>query len=243
MPAMTSPRLALVVNAHREGCIAQRSIHSASIACATAESEGFPCELIVCLDRPDDLTRAVVAESPWLRRGIDRVLEVDVGDLGLARNAAVQAAGGELIGVMDADDYVSRDWVTACARILGRSRRDIVHPEWIVQFGAREYIYRQIGADNPDFDARIIIAMNPWNSCAFAARDAFLESPYVCARPGETGFGFEDWHWNCETSARGYRHVVAPETVHFVRLKPSNSLNAAHAAIGAIVPSSRLFDR
>lgn len=232
----------IIVTAHREGALAQRTLHAVALAREAARTGGIETEVVVCLDRPDGLTATVVAESPWLEKG-DQVLTVDVGDLGLARNAARDRARGRSIGFLDADDYISPDWIAKCIGHPELPRQSILHPEWIVQFGSATHVYRQLAHGDGNFDQDVLLAMNPWNSCSFALAEVYRATPYAEARPGELGFGFEDWHWNCETVAKGHRHVTVHGTVHFVRRKATGSLNAAHFREGAVIPPSALFSR
>ncbi len=43
-----------------------------------------------------------------------------------------------------------------------------------------------------------------------------MEVPYGY-RDLKGGFGYQDWQWNIETMAAGWRHVVARDTIIFVR--------------------------
>lgn len=237
----TAPDVSAIITFHREGLLAHKSLLSLGRCREAAERSGISVELIATLDRADEETERVVREFQGPGRP-DQVLHPDAGDLGLSRNAAVARARGSWILICDGDDYLSANFIVRCTEMLaGSDASAIAHPELVVTFGAEHSLWWQIGSDAPDFDPACMLVINPWNACCLAARDTFLKTPYVLARPGETGFGFEDWHWNCETLAMGHAHLVAAGTAHYVRKKAAGSLNAAHASSNALIPPTRLF--
>lgn len=237
-----SPDISVVITFHREGLLAHKSLLSLSRCHAAAGQAGIKMEILATLDQADPETERVVCSFDAPGKP-DRILHLDVGDLGLARNAAVQAAVGRHLLICDGDDYLSRDFIVRCAENMHENGgKTILHPELVVVFGEQNALWWQQGDDDPSFDPACMLVCNPWNSCCFAERSIFERVPYQLARPGESGFGFEDWHWNCETLALGYHHRIAPGTVHYVRKKGSGSLNMAHASHDALIPATRLFD-
>lgn len=243
MPANTAlPDVSVVVTFHREGLLAHQSLLSLSRCRAAAERAGITVEVIATLDRSDAETGRVVCTYDQPGRP-DVVIPLDVGDLGLARNQAVQHARGHWVMICDGDDYLSENFIIHCLGCARKGDKDaILHAELVILFDGWNAISWQAGDDAPDFDPACLLVCNPWNSCSFARRSIYLAMPYALARPGESGFGFEDWHWNCETLAAGHPHRVAPGTVHYVRRKRLDSLNAAHAGHYALIPRTRLFD-
>lgn len=237
----TTPDVSAVITFHREGLLAHKSLLSLGRCRAAAARSGITVEIVATLDRADAETERVVQAFHGHGQP-DHLLRPDVGDLGLSRNAAIAQARGRHVLVCDGDDYLSANFIIRCIETLAHAGDSaIVHPELVMTFDAEHAMWWQTGSDAPDFDPACMLAANPWNACCFAARDIFLQTPYVLARAGETGFGFEDWHWNCETLAKGHPHLVAAGTVHYVRKKASGSLNAAHAAQRALIPPTRLF--
>lgn len=232
----------IVVTFHREGVLGHKTLLALARCRRAAQARGHTVQFVLTLDRADEETRRIVREHPSLQAG-DVIEDIDYGDLGLSRNHAVRAAGGDWIGICDGDDYLSENWIVRClesAQTAGA--RTIWHPELIVLFDGWHAISRQYGQDDETFDRHAMLVVNPWNSCSFAHRDVYLAVPYELARPGETGFGFEDWHWNCETLAKGYHHAIAVRTLHYVRRKQSGSLNQAHARASALIHRTALFD-
>jgi len=222
--------LTIALACHRERHLAQATLRSIARARAYCDQRGITSELIVTLDRADAQTRRVVDEFP--RRQSDRVVELDVGDLGQSRNAAVDLARGRLVAVCDGDDLYSQDWFARCVAFASQHGTvTVMHPHLVVLFDQWHAHSWQRDQLHPDFDVDCMLTINPWNSCCCADRSVFRAHPYATARPGESGFGYEDWHWNCQTLASGLVHRVVPETVHFVRRKRVDSLNAAQSPV------------
>lgn len=232
----------MIVTFHGERLLAHNTLLSLQRSREAATRAGYRVQFVLSLDRADPETRRVVNAFPGLCPG-DVVTDVEFGDLGLSRNNAIALASGEFIGICDGDDYFCEGWIRRCVELArAHGPATIWHPEWIVLFEGTQEIYRQVGQSEPGFDRDAMLVVNPWNSCSFAHRDVYRQFPYALARPRETGFGFEDWHWNCETLAHGLRHELAHETLHFVRRKHRGSLNLAHASAGSLIPPTRLFD-
>lgn len=241
MPASGPPSVSIVITFHGEGLLAHKSLLSLGRCAVAAQDEGERIEIIATLDRPDEQTDRVVRSYDLPGRP-DQILALDVGDLGLSRNAAIQASGGRWVLICDGDDYLSADFIVrSLSAVRGFGERTILHPELVVHFGVENSLWWQVGDDDPSFDPACLLACNPWNSCCLASRSTFLETPYRLARPGQSGFGFEDWHWNCETLALGHPHRIAKGTTHYVRKKADGSLNLNHAAHSALIHPTRLF--
>lgn len=236
------PDVSVVITFHREGLLAHKSLLSLGRCRTAAELGGISVEVIATLDLPDAETERVVRAFD-LPGKPDLLLPLDVGDLGQARNSAIRVAAGHWVLICDGDDYLSENYILRCVQCAKEHAQNVVlHAELVLFFDEWHAISRQTGDDDPGFDPACMLVCNPWNSCSFAQRSVYVDVPYARARPGESGFGFEDWHWNCETLASGNPHRIVPNTVHYVRRKMRDSLNAAHAAHHALIPRTRLFD-
>lgn len=231
-----------IVTFHNEGLLAHTTLYSIERCRLAAEEMGCSVQLVMTLDCPDDETRSVVRNHPVLR-DIDVVDDVEYRDLSSCRNHAIAKAGGRYIGTFDGDDYFSKNWIAECASLLAHGSGDcIYHPEVIVAFGAWNAYWWQISMSDKDFRSGALLTMNYWNACSFARKDIFVRCPYQVSRVGEAGFGYEDWHWNCETITSGFIHKVVPGTVRFERRRRSGSLNVAHQGAKALVRPSRYFE-
>jgi hypothetical protein len=145
--------------------------------------------------------------------------------------------------VLDGDDYYSTNWIEQAWLALKKyGVKTIFHPEIVMSFGIHSVYARQINQDDASYDKLGLLMYNYWSAWMFASRSVYEDCPYVTARTIETGFGYEDWHWNCETIAAGFKHRLVPETIGFYRKKNVSRVNL-QSSMDAIIPPTRLFDK
>ena len=231
--------IGVILTFHREGLLAQSTLRSAWEAKARAEARGLRVEVTVVADQPDPATAAVL--GGWRAQGHTlRLIESEAGDVGHNRNAAIAATPARFIATLDGDDLWCPDWLTAAAtRAMEGARRVIWHPEANLYFGQRgaEHWFMHPDMDAPGFDVADLVLVNPWTALCLAPREIFLDVPYPPSNV-KAGFGFEDWHWNRATVARGVVHKTVPGTVHFIRQKPVSLMRSTAATGGLMVPLS-----
>ena len=241
-PALRRPDASVVATFHGEGMLAHWMLKGFERVREYCDALGVELELVAVLDRADEVTTRVVTTHRALRRH-DQLLRVDNGDLGESRNDGFRAARAEHGGTMDGDDYYSANWIVAA---LERCRRDdaevIVHPDLVVSFGEVHAVTRVVDLSTQDFPKAGALKVHPWISCSFARVDTYREHPYEPTRMRDTGFGYEDWHWNLETWAQGLLHVTAPRTALFYRRR-RGSMAAGMEAGGALVRPGLFFDQ
>ena len=230
---MSEPAVSIVVTAHREGELLRRTFASAQTAALMA---GAPSELLVICDRADEDTSREA-------RALDgaRVIVIDRGDPASARAAGVAASRAPWIAFLDGDDLWGPSWLRlALARAQAEepSSKLALHSELTATFGARAELWRHVSAHDADFRAESLLEQNPWTSLAFVSRALAASVPPTETR-AENGFGFEDWHWNCETLAAGAKHEAVPGTIHFVRAR-EGSRGAGHRGRAALPPPTAL---
>ncbi len=231
-----------VVTFHRERELVAATLHSVERMRRFAEGRGLTVELVMTLDGGDAETRDAVLSHPVLRT-CDVLHEIDVSDLSLSRNFAIEQADGQYVAILDGDDLFSENWITAAVQFIRvHGPQTIAHPHLLVAFGDWRAFWYQIDQTSERFRPESLLSLNHWNACSVALRRTFVHCPYECSRVGESGFGFEDWHWNCETIARGYVHRVVPETFRLERRKSQGSLNVAHQQHAAVIKPSGFFD-
>ena len=170
-------------------------------------------------------------------------MHVDCGDAGLNRNEGVARARGEFVATFDGDDYFSRNWLSAAYRVLAAgSRARVVLPAYLVSFGAESHVYEIPDQEKVVVPEEALLTIHPWISTAFIAKRVLEQWPYQSTRVEETGFAYEDWHWNLEMVAHGYKFVTAPGTARYYRRQADSLLTRATKGQGIIRPNA-LFRR
>lgn len=226
-----------IVTCHAEGTLVHRTL----LSLERARERALPVqtEILIVLDRANEATKRYFAGR--VKGPLDRVVECDLGDAGLARNFGVTQARGEYIAIMDGDDLVCDDWFSKCFALNEKlGARHILHSQWILTFGRAWTAWRQLDQASDECFVTNFLTQNYWSALCFAHRSVFEDIGYQYADP-KHGYGYEDMHWNCETIVKGYQHVSVPETVHFVRLKESQSRNLNHVRDKTTIPPSKLF--
>lgn len=235
----SSPEITAILNVSREGLLAHNSYQSIVMACSAAEAADITVEIVVVADRPDAATVTYLDVVSDLGA---RVLTVDVGDLGLARNAGVAHASGRYIAFLDGDDLWGRQWLIEALKVAKLAAEPTIwHPEASLFFGTGmpSYWFTHHDIDTERGDWTTLALRNLWTSLSFGSREIYEEVPYRATALNQ-GFGYEDWCWNAETIARGVFHRCVPGTVHLVRQR-ADSLVRRTAMRRALVTPNPLF--
>jgi hypothetical protein len=214
--------ITLVITAHREGAAIEPSLRCAARCVQRARESGLDVEVILTLDRADSETREHVhrlAAPDWT------IVSIDVGDVAIARNHATSLALGRWIAFLDADDLFDSDWLCAAyAAASAESRLTVWHPQINLYFQNNPRLWQQADMDDPAVKIDGLICSDYWTSLCFAPRSLLLAVPYS-PNDFERGIGYEDWAWIRDVIAHGAHHKVVPGTVHFIRVKNSNSVH------------------
>ncbi len=235
--------LTVVVTFHREGLFAYAALRSYMRSRQHASAAGSQVKFVLVLDNADEKTSAIVRGHPDLE-GDELILVTSAGDPALARNLGIEQARSTFVCILDGDDLISRDYFQRhLAFAAAAPVRSVLHAEVVASFGRENGISLQLDQRSMPFSPDVLLHANPWISAVFARREVFSQIPYIACRPEKTGYGYEDWHWSCQTVAAGYEHLIVPRTAYFYRLKHTGSVNASSAAMRAVLPPSDLFGR
>jgi glycosyltransferase involved in cell wall biosynthesis len=229
--------VSLVLALHREGALLRPTLLSLREAARHARAEGITVELVATLDRPDEATRQALGGLGT--EGFDgwTTLEVDNGSLGLTRNSGIGRARGRYVAVCDGDDLISFNSITVMFRLAENMGTGcIIFPEYLYAFGYRYHCWKYFP---PEVVTPLsFIDTHPYVSRVFAHRSVFQAVPYVDAGIS-SGYAYEDWHFNAECVAHGYRILVAENTILFYRQRKSSLAHQADiSSSGQIRPSS-----
>jgi hypothetical protein len=142
-----------------------------------------------------------------------------------------------LIAFVDADDLVSREWFARAVATAANQPRTVMHPECNLNFGAHSAIF--LHRADTMYDLRALFFHNLWSALSLGPTELYRENPYVRNDVGR-GFGYEDWHWNCETLRNGVRHSPVQGTCHFIRLR-SQSLSQDSQSNRCVIRRTRVW--
>lgn len=233
------PDISVIVTAHREGVLVGPTALSACRAIERARSErGLSIEVVLVFDNASRDTREVLENGfARLEDTPVRLIDVSLGDPGLARNAGIEIAAGTTATFLDGDDLWSSNWLVA-AYALSEVRPDaVLHSACNVTFGQYRNLWWHIDSEGPLFDRRYLGWANYWDAMSFAHRDTYRRFPFV-RNELSLGFGHEDWHWGVVTYEAGIAHKPVPETIHFKRRRAGSQMSLVERANAVVRPTS-----
>jgi hypothetical protein len=229
---MNSLDLSVILTAHREGLLVGVSAQSALAAISTAELLDIRTEMIVVLDRADELTASTAKNALGSRA---RYIATDEGDPGAARNIGIAAARGTCAAFLDGDDLWSENWL-ADGWSFNQQRPDaIAHAACLLYFGRKRNLFWHADSETALCDQGYLAWSNYWDALSLARTEIYRGIPFR-RNDLHLGFGHEDWHWNRVTLNMGIAHKPVPGTIHFKRVRPGSQMEKVAAAAGETWP-------
>ena len=232
--------ISVVLNIHREALWLRPTLLSLEACANQARNAGLKIELVAVFDRSDEATKYVFTETDLAAFEQIKTIDVDVGSLGLARNAGIAQAEGEFIWTADADDLVSANALIACHRTACSHpyEKIVVFVDFLVAFGDTFHVGRYFTSDL--LTAADFAFQHSYISRIFLRRSVFKELAYLDLRLSK-GFAYEDWHLNCCLFERGFSFKIAPDTIIFYRQRTGSLLKQANQTSAQIIPHTPLF--
>ena len=232
--------VSIVLNMHREALYLQPTLSSLEACAYEAKKQGITVELIAVFDRPDTPTIEIFNANHFENFENIQSIQVDVGSLGLARNAGIAIAQGEFIWTSDADDLVSSNSITALVETAREYPNEpiAIFLEYLIAFGNQFHVVRYFDSDW--LTAADFAYQHPYVSRIFAKKSIFEAHPYQDLKV-TTGFAYEDWDFNCRLIAAGINFKIARNTIIFYRQRSNSLLQQANAQSAKIIPHSSLF--
>lgn len=234
--------VSVVLNLHREGIYIARTLASLDEAVAHARGCGYSVELVVVFDNADEFAREVVTKHDRSRYDSYKVVDVNLGSLGLARNAGIEVASGHFVCTADGDDLISYNYISRSLKTAFADEGNcpaLYFPEVMFRFDASYfiYIYRDLSTATPmDF-----LGKHPYISRAFAKKEVFSATKYVDVRLGG-GYAYEDWHFNAQCVAAGVDVRIVPDICLFYRQRAGSLFEQANSSSVRQIPPSKLFE-
>ncbi|WP_066963977.1 glycosyltransferase [Microbulbifer sp. Q7] len=233
--------VSIVLNMHRESSYLRPTLESLKECILHAKKNDISVELVAVFDRSDEFTREVFFSVDHSFCEELKIVEVDVGSLGLARNAGISHASGEYIWTSDADDLVSSNCIVELLRTAQSHNSDkaVVFVEYLCAFGEPYHVVRYVGSEcltPADFALQ-----HSYVSRIFVARSIFNDLQYKDLQLTQ-GFAYEDWDLNCRLLASGYEFIVAKDTAFFYRQREGSLLKQANSISSKLIPHNSLFE-
>lgn len=233
--------VSIVLNLHREGLYLRPTLRSLEACAVEAQKAGLAAELVAVFDRADESTLGVFHTTPMQGFVAIKTTEIDVGSLGLARNAGIDLAEGEFIWTSDGDDLVSRNSIVELVKTARNhpSSKVAVFLDYLVAFGEQYHVVRYVGSEW--LTAADFAYQHPYISRIFMRRSVFDTLCYLDLKV-TTGFAYEDWDFNTRLFAAGFEFAIAPNTILFYRQRGNSLLKQANATSAKMIPHSALFE-
>ncbi len=217
----TDIQLSIILTVHAEGILLHKTLKSIDRALQPLHQKAITTELILHCDNLNAATEEYI-ETHKEQFKQARMFVNHFGDLGSSRNFAVKQAKGKYVTFIDADDFMSEEWLARAYEFLEAHEfgKYVAHSEYTVEFGGSDSLVIKHGEIDKPTDTLLSVFANRWNSIIMAPRELLLTIAYS---PNKPGYGYEDWYVNCRLIYAGIHNVLIPGTVIFVRRKDTSS--------------------
>ena len=238
---MNHINVSIVLNVHRESLYLVPTLLSLDECAIYAQEHGLNIELVIVFDRTDSITMETFDDITLSGFSNIQKIFVDVGSLGLARNAGIEKAHKEYIWTADADDLVSKNCILSFINQAERYKHKefVIFVEYYIAFSDNYHNVRYFDSDM--LCAGDFAFQHPYVSRLFAHKSVFSKFTYHDLRL-TSGFAFEDWDINAKLFNENIELLVSKETIIFYRQRENSLLKLANQISANIIPHSGLFN-
>jgi hypothetical protein len=209
--------LTVVVAVHNETVACAPTIEFAERAVEAARAVGVTIQMVIAMNDATDGAREYFHQSAFSRW---ERWEVHQSDRAKASSALALEASGRYLTFLWADNLISENWladgVTALKAAGDRGDRVIAHPELSVSFAGGNNLMQSVDQSSMLFAPHYCYVDSCYSSVFVAPREVHLEAS-LGDLEGAGGLSHEDWRFEVETMAGGWRHVVVADTIVFTR--------------------------
>lgn len=233
--------ISVIICGHNEGRLLHRALTSVFKSVEYAKNENqLNIEVIVSLDNPSIETLNYLDNSEF--KNEIKIYKNNFQDVALSRNFASEKAIGKYIAFLDGDDLFGETWLLHSYKKAEEYGNEcVLHPEYYISFGAKSLIWKRISSIDPSFRYGSLLSFNPWDATIFLHRSVMDKFKFrEC--PRNSGWGYEDYDFFCNTLGNGISHLITPETVVFIRVKTEGSRLSEHSSSNSTLQANKLFE-
>lgn len=179
----------------------------------SALNQTVPCEVIIVNDGSTDNTDEVAKQFY-----VDKYIIKENGGLSSARNTGIEAAKGEWILTLDADDKIAPDFIEKCLKykdeydIIGTGQEEFGDTD-------RKYLFKT-NPTHADF-----LQNNQINCCSLFRKEIWEK---VGGYEERIKIGLEDWQFWLKATYLGYKVATVPEYLFFYRKHGESMISNVH---------------
>lgn len=178
-------------------------------------------EVIIVDDGSTDDSRAVAQSliDAHPEASIELITQPNCGSPGQTRNVGIEAARGEYVVCLDADDRLHPEYLARCAAALDAHADAAIAYGDVQMFGDADTLHVP-----PEWDTRVQLDCNFLDVVSMFRRSVWAEIGGY-----DTHIGYEDWDFWIAVIEHGWTGVKAPEALWYYR-KHGSGVFAQHTA-------------
>jgi glycosyltransferase involved in cell wall biosynthesis len=151
--------------------------------------------------------------------------------LGTARNRGIAESKGRFILPLDADDWISPDYLAKTVPLMADPQVGVVATD-MQYFGLRQDLIKTLG-----FTLAIEMRSNQIPACSLIRSTAYAQTPgYVQER-----ITYEDWNLWIDILKLGWKVAYVPEPLFHYRIREASMISTSHGQENDLIRKVRSF--